>query len=174
MGGSPIYGAPFNTFFHGRSLSSSNSRVFVVPNVDTLYSTAWLDLRAEPFILHIPRITNQDRVTPRYYSIQMVDAYTYNFAIVGSRTTGNNGQKYLIAGPSWQGDPPLDMKLFRSKTDYVYLLGRIRAYDDSDARWVTWNIQPHFMLTGHNSRDISPQYPAAIPTTQPARCGSQR
>ena len=30
-------------------------------------------------------------------------------------------------------------------------------YDDSDARWVTWNIQPHFMLTGHNSRDISPQ-----------------
>ena len=35
----------------------------------------------------------------RYYSLQFIDGYTYNFAYVGSRTTGNGGGKYLLAGP---------------------------------------------------------------------------
>ena len=29
--------------------------------------------------------------------------YTSNFAYVGSRTTGNSGGKYLLAGPNWKG-----------------------------------------------------------------------
>ena len=68
------YNAPFNTIFHVMSLATPSSRLFITPNVDTLYSTAWLDLRAEPLILHVPRVTNQDGHTPRYYS---VDAYTH-------------------------------------------------------------------------------------------------
>ena len=39
----------------------------------------------------------------RYYSLQFVDGYTYNFAYVGSRTTGNGGGKYLLAGPELEG-----------------------------------------------------------------------
>ena len=59
------------------------------------------DLRAEPLVLTVPPI-EQDR----YYSLQFVDGYTYNFAYVGSRTTGNGGGKYLFAGPNWKGDKP--------------------------------------------------------------------
>ena len=149
--------APFNTFFNAKALATPTSRTVVSPNVDTLYSSAWLDLRAEPLLLSVPKVTNQDRVTPRYYSMQMVDAYTYNFAIVGSRTTGSAPQMFAIAGPNWRGDTPPGVKLFQSKTEYVFLLGRTRVYNDSDAEWVTKNIQPHYTLTGLKSGKVSPQ-----------------
>ena len=54
------------------------------PNSDTPYSTLPMDLRAEPLVLTVPAIDKA-----RYYSIQLVDAYTHNFAYIGSRATGN-------------------------------------------------------------------------------------
>ena len=157
------YYAPFNTFHNAKDLANASTRIFVSPNVDTLYSSARLDLRAEPLILHVPSVTNQDGHTPRYYSMQFVDAYTYNFAIVGSRTTGNDPNRFLIAGPNWKGIKPRGMQLLRSKTEYVYLAGRTRAYNESDAMWVAENIQPYYALSGYYSRKWSPQ-----PTNLPA------
>ena len=160
--------APFNSFFHATTLATPASRTVVSPNVDTLYSVAWLDLRAEPLVLSVPRVTNQDRVTPRYYSMQMVDAYTYNFAIVGSRTTGNDPQQFIIAGPNWKGRTHQRTRtpIIQSKTEYVLLLGRTRVYNDSDAQWVTQNIQPFYTLTGYKSRAPSPQ-PKNLPPFLP-------
>ena len=158
--------APFNTFGHATSLATPAARVVVSPNVDTLYSAAWLDLRAEPLILSVPSVTNQDGVTPRYYSMQMVDAYTYNFAIIGSRTTGNDPQMFIIAGPNWKGCTHPRISIYQSKTEYVFLLGRTRVYNDSDAEWVTKNIQPYYTLTGYKSREVSPQ-PADLPPFLP-------
>ena len=160
------YTAPFNTFFHAKSLATPSSRLVVSPNVDTLYSIAWLDLRAEPLILNVPRVTNQDGCTPRYYSMQLVDAYTYNFAIVGSRTTGNSPNMFMIAGPKWKGFTPRGMQLLQSKTEYVFLLGRTRVYNESDAVWVTQNIQPYYTLVGYKSRQRSPQ-PINLPAFLP-------
>ena len=56
------------------------------------------DLRAEPLVLLVPPIDKD-----RYYSLQFIDGYTANFAYVGSRTTGNDGGAYLLAGPGWTG-----------------------------------------------------------------------
>ena len=40
----------------------------------------------------------------RYYVSQWVEhLFTYNFAYVGSRTTGNGSGHYLFAGPGWTG-----------------------------------------------------------------------
>lgn len=158
--------APFNSFFHATTLATPASRSVVSPNVDTLYSIAWLDLRAEPLVLSVPQVTNQDGVTPRYYSMQMIDAYTYNFAIVGSRTTSNNPQEFVIAGPNWKGRIRSTVRVLRSKTDYVFLLGRTRVYNDSDAHWVSQNIQPHYTLTGYKSRMPSPK-PTNLPPFLP-------
>ena len=37
-----------------------------------------------------------------------VDGYTYNFAYLGSRTTGNGGGRYLLAGPDGEKPAGID------------------------------------------------------------------
>jgi hypothetical protein len=98
------------------------------PNSDTPYSAVGADLRAEPLVLTVPPI-EQDR----YYSLQFVDSYTYNFAYVGSRTTGNGGGKYLLAGPNWKGNKPEGIKeVIRSDTNLAFVLYRTQLFGPSD------------------------------------------
>ena len=59
------------------------------------------DLRAEPLVFTVPAVEKG-----RYYSLQFIDMYTFNFAYVGSRATGNGAGSYLLAGPSWKGETP--------------------------------------------------------------------
>ena len=69
----------------------------------------------------------------RYYSLQFVDGYTYNFAYVGSRTTGNGGGKYLLAGPNWKGDKPEGVdEVIRSDTDLAFVLYRTQLFGPVD------------------------------------------
>ena len=42
----------------------------------------------------------------RYFSVQLIDYYTQNFDYIGTRTTGNGGGTFLLAGPNWKGDTP--------------------------------------------------------------------
>ena len=59
--------------------------------------------------------------------------YTYNLAYVGSRTTGNGGGKYLLAGPNWKGDKPEGInEVIRSDTDLAFVLYRTQLFGPSD------------------------------------------
>jgi hypothetical protein len=113
------------------------------PNSDTPYSMLGADLRAEPLVLTVPPI-EQDR----YYSLQFVDGYTYNFAYVGSRTTGNSGGKYLLAGPGWQGEKPAGInEVIRSDTDLALVVYRTQLLGPSDLESVKkvqagYKVQP--------------------------------
>src|ERR1035437_5229398 len=73
----------------------------VTPNSDTPYSFLWMDLRAEPIIVTMPKIEKN-----RYYTGQLVDLYTYNFAYLGTRSYGNDGSTFMIAGPGCKGETP--------------------------------------------------------------------
>lgn len=98
------------------------------PNSDTPYTMLGADLRAEPLVLTVPPIE-----AGRYYSLQFIDSYTYNFAYVGSRTTGNGGGKYLLAGPSWKGDKPAGITdVIRSDTDFALVIYRTQLFDPDD------------------------------------------
>ncbi len=124
---SPDYKAPFNCMFHNTNLVGPTFTNVVRPNNDTLYSAAWLDLRAEPVVVTVPEI--QDR----YYSFQLVDLYTFNFGYIGTRTTGTGAGRYLVAGPHWKGaTPPGINKVFRSEGYFVYHLGRTELKSDED------------------------------------------
>lgn len=46
--------APVNQFIHARKLLDASSRTVVSPNVDTIYTQAWLDVSAEPQIYVVP------------------------------------------------------------------------------------------------------------------------
>lgn len=98
------------------------------PNSDTPYTMLGADLRAEPLVLTVPPIE-----AGRYYSLQFIDSYTYNFAYVGSRTTGNDGGKYLLAGPGWNGDKPAGITdVIRSDTDFALVIYRTQLFDPDD------------------------------------------
>jgi len=95
----------------------------VTPNNDTPYSWAWLDLRAEPWVFSVP-----DVPADRYYVLQWFDLFTFNFAYIGSRATGNRAGHYLFAGPGWKGEaPPGISAVFHAETQIVGMLGRTAA-----------------------------------------------
>ena len=125
---SGAYGAALNEVSHTQELLGPDYTFIVRPNNDTLYSGAWLDLRAEPIVLSVPAIP-----LDRYYSFQFIDLYTHNFAYVGSRATGPEAGNYLIAGPGWSGETPAGInRILRSETDFVAALARTAVFGADD------------------------------------------
>jgi hypothetical protein len=125
---SPDYKAPFNQVGNSARVFTPKDTAFVTPNSDTPYSFVWLDLRSEPQVLTMPVIDKS-----RYYSAQLIDLYTHNFDYLGTRTTGNNGGHFLIAGPNWKGKAPAGIaRTVRSEGDIVYVLIRTQLFDEQD------------------------------------------
>ena len=57
-----------------------------------------MDLRAEPIVLSVPEIEKG-----RYYSVQLVDLYTFNYGYIGSRATGNGARLLHDRRPRLEG-----------------------------------------------------------------------
>ena len=69
----------------------------------------------------------------RYYAIQFIDMYTFNFAYVGSRATGNGAGSFLLAGPDWNGTKPANVKsVIHSETEFAFLLIRTQLFNPGD------------------------------------------
>ena len=125
---SPVFKAPINELHNEARLMSPADRTVVCPNSDTLYSYADLDLRAEPMVLTLPTIEKD-----RYYSVQMIDSYTFNFDYLGSRTCGNGGGNFLVAGPGWKGKKPKGItRVLRAETELVCALYRTQIFGPGD------------------------------------------
>jgi hypothetical protein len=110
--------APMGQFHHSRTYPDASFRDVTAPNADTLYSTAWLNLKKEPFVLSLP---NEDG---RYYLMPMLSGWTDVFAVPGTRTTGTKAQRYVITGPDWKGELPKDAEQLKAPTNIVWILGR--------------------------------------------------
>lgn len=92
--------APMGQFYNSRTYPDASFRDVTAPNADTLYSTAWLDLSKEPYVLSLPDEGD------RYFLIPMLDGWTNVFQVPGKRTTGGKAQTYAITGPGWKGELP--------------------------------------------------------------------
>lgn len=138
----PEYKGGWNEIHNTARVYTPEDTAIQTPNSDTPYSAVGADLRAEPLVLTVPPI-DQDR----YYSLQFVDGYTYNFAYLGSRTTGNGGGKYLLAGPNWKGDKPEGVNdVIRSDTELAFVLYRTQLLGPSDLDSVK-KIQAGYQVT---------------------------
>lgn len=111
--------APMGQFVRMRQYPDANYRDVTAPNADTLYTTAWVDVGKEPWVLTLPDAHD------RYYLFPMLDGWTNVFQVPGKRTTGTGPQKYAITGPGWKGKLPDGVKEYKSPTSIVWLLGRI-------------------------------------------------
>lgn len=119
--------AALNTLSHRRALADHRSREVTMPNNDTLYTLAWLDLAAGPLELDIPAMPE------RYYSFAFIDCFTNNFACLSSRTQGQKASRWWLAGPAWQGQVPEGRQLLRAPCNDVWMLVRTLIDGPEDA-----------------------------------------
>lgn len=110
--------APMGQFAHAREFPPVTYRDIPGANADTLYSTAWLDLGKEPYILSIPDAEG------RYFMMPLLDGWTDVFEVPGTRTTGTRAQTYAITGPNWHGELPSGVTQYKSATNMVWVIGR--------------------------------------------------
>lgn len=111
--------APMGQFIKLRQYPDASFRDVTAPNADTLYTTAFIDVEKEPWVLSIPDMKD------RYFLFPMLDGWTDVFQAPGKRTTGTGAQTYAITGPGWKGALPSGVKEYKSPTSLVWILGRI-------------------------------------------------
>lgn len=125
----PEYKAPWNQIRNFARVFTPQDKAVQTPNSDTYYSFLGLDLRTEPMVLTVPAIEKN-----RYFSLQLVDAYTFNFAYIGTRTTGNEGGSFLITGPNWKGEKPDGIgKVIQAETGLVLVPYRTQLFNPADS-----------------------------------------
>lgn len=137
-----------NTFAHSPQLLKAGESRVVTPNYDTLYSSAWLDLRQGPLVLHAPDTAD------RYYVLGLLDAYTNPFAHLGRRTTGTRAQAFWLSGPDWAGTVPPGMHPVRCPTPMVWIIGRLLV-DGEDDQPQAAALQAGFTLTTPHGEDTT-------------------
>lgn len=158
----PEYIGGFNVFKHYSEAFTPDNKDIVTPNNDTPYSWATLDLRAEPIVLSVPAVPED-----RYYVMQLIDLFTFNFGYVGVRATGNEAGSYLIAGPGWKGDTPTGItKVINSETDIAVILGRTQLNGPEDVEAVK-AIQAQYRLEPLSKFLGRPLPQAALPLDFP-------
>lgn len=124
----PEYKAPWNQILNIPRVYTPHDKAVQTPNSDTPYSMVGMDLRAEPILLTVPRTDKK-----RYFSIQLVDLYAFNFDYIGSRATGNEGGSFLIAGPGWNDETPKGVKkVIRSETELTLAVYRTQLFNPGD------------------------------------------
>ena len=89
--------APMGQLIKMREYPTPAFHDFTAPNADTLYTTAFLDVGEEPWVLSLPDMKG------RYALFPMLDGWTTVFQVPGKRTTGTGAQTYAITGPGWTG-----------------------------------------------------------------------
>ncbi|MCO5066160.1 MAG: DUF1254 domain-containing protein [Rhizobiaceae bacterium] len=167
----PDYKAPWNTINNVARVFTPDDKAIQTPNSDTPYSQLGADLRAEPLVISVPEIE-----ATRYYSLQFVDMYTFNFAYVGSRATGNEAGDFLLVGPRWQGQTPKGIKaVIRSETDFDFVLYRTQLFSAADIDNVKkvqagYKVQPLSQYLGQPA----PPAPAPVEFIKPLSPEQQR
>ncbi len=154
----PEYKGPFNQIRNFARLMTPDDKAVQTPNSDTAYSFLGLDLRSEPVVITVPKVTND-----RYLVLQFVDAYTHNFAYVGSTTTGNDGGSFLVAGPSWKGEVPEGVKqVIHSETELVLVPFRTQVFGPDDIE----NVKT--VQAGYKAQTLSAFLGQPAPNAAPA------
>jgi hypothetical protein len=139
-------GLPINRFNHSRTLADHTSRGVTTPNNDTLYSSAHVDLSRGPVTFTLPAAGE------RYFSLALMDAYTNNFAVLGTRTTGGGGGVVRLFGPNAAAE---GSDVLRSPTNHVWALARTLVTSPPDLP-AAHAVQDRLTITG-------PAFPAPGP-----------
>ena len=125
---------PLNSWITTKDfVATSNYRDGGSFNTDTVYAGAFVDLRKGPMVL-----STQDP-EGRYFSVQLSDFYTNNFAYISKRSGGPLFGHFLLVPPGWKGAIPKGkfQRVFHCEQAWMFALIRLRV-DQDDAQEVAW------------------------------------
>lgn len=131
---------PINQFNNVRGANNAGSKAVVAPGATSLSSIAWLDLRDEPQVLHVPEVADH------YFVLALIDPYTENVKNLGSASRTKPGD-YVIAGPGQHevktpaGTQRLDVEYSR-----IWVIGSTQLKGPDDVANVI-KIQDGYTLT---------------------------
>ena len=148
--------APVNNFSHLREFPDASFTSVVSPNADTLYSIAWLDLRAEPMLVSVPDSGG------RYWMLPVLSAWTDVFTSPGSRTTGGGAGVFAVCGPEWDGSLPEGVQRIDAPTALAWVIGRINTAGTADYPAVH-SLQDRMRLEPLSRFDPAAPQPSPVP-----------
>ena len=161
--------APLNTLRHAQALPPIGAVNPPLPGVDTLDSTGWLDVGAEPVILSLPDSHG------RYVDARVLDMWTNvvwsTSAQFATRATGLKAQTIAFVGPGWQGDLPKGATRVDVPTRNAWVSVRIQSNGARDLAAVrklqhAIRVEPLGVFTGDRDTAATAAAPA------PARSNS--
>ncbi|MGK2954225.1 MAG: DUF1254 domain-containing protein [Solirubrobacterales bacterium] len=132
-------GGPVNAFSHFTKLADAKDRTVVIPNSDTLYSMAWLDLRNGPMVVHT-------KPTKRFHVLELVEPWQENFANIGSPDHSFKDGDYLVVKKGWKGKVPKGLTKITAPYDRVWIIGRTIIYGQKDLKNVR-KVQKTYRIT---------------------------
>lgn len=142
---------PENVLYRVRQFPDASFKSVVRPNVDTLYTNAFIDMAEGPWVFEMAPNSQ------RYELMPFMDAWTNVFAAPGTRTTGRGGGRFLLVGPNWQGTPPAGLSVLRAPTRMVWLIGRTQTNGVADYPLV------HRLQDGLSLQRLAGPQAAALP-----------
>jgi len=113
--------APLNQLGHCKFLLDASFKGVVTPNVDTLYSNAYMDIGKEPMVLVMPE-------ADRYMAAQVMDGWTRNVALI------KRAGVYAFVKKGYKGEIPKGVEVIELETSNVWLIIRTlcNGKDDLD------------------------------------------
>ncbi|MGF6757850.1 DUF1254 domain-containing protein [Paraburkholderia sp. GAS42] len=122
--------APVNTLRHAQALPPVGAARPSTPSIDTLDSTGWLDVSAEPVIVALPDSHG------RYLDARALDMWTNVIwstgADSGVRPASAKSQTIAFVQKDWHGDLPGNAKRVEVATRYVWFTARIQTNGSRD------------------------------------------
>ena len=154
---------PVNRFNNVRKPNNPKSTAVVAPGASALSSIAWVDLRKEPQVLHVPRVLYH------YFVLGLIDPYTRDLRNLGSVHSTRPGD-YVLLGPG-QHDLPIPAGIHRIDVRYsrLWIIGSTQLRGTWDVKKVN-RIQDRYTLTplsryGTEYRHRPPAHPRTKVTT---------
>ena len=133
---------PLNQFQNIRHIADDTYTAHPTINNDTLHLMGWLDVGAEPVIVSVP-----DFDKGRYWILHTMDMGHYTTAMLGARTRGTKGGRFMFALNNWKGTVPKDVdQVIYVYSDLQKMMGRIMATNKEDEKKALgymdqWKIQ---------------------------------
>lgn len=125
---------PLNSWIVSRTfVATSQYRDGGSFNTDTVYTGAFVDLRKGPMVLSTADPEGH------YFSVQLSDFYTNNFAYISKRSGGPLWGNFLLVPPGWKGDVPQGKfeRVLQCEQKWIFALVRLRI-DQDDPKEVAW------------------------------------